>query len=109
MGDKRRTLRRGQPDCAGDISLWMTHVLSECRVYKASFSKYGRAYQTMIYPKLMQEATCLSTEMWGRAWQWPGLSARSSSGRSDDAGGDSGETYFRKKLKKESNMQLIVI
>ena len=38
--------------CSGGIPLWMTHVLSEEHIYKTSFSKYGTAYQTMIYPKL---------------------------------------------------------
>ena len=38
--------------CSGGIPLWMTHVLSEEHIYKTSFSKYGTAYQTMIFPKL---------------------------------------------------------
>ncbi len=38
--------------CSGGIPLWMTKVLSQEQVYKTSFSKYGTAYQTMIYPKL---------------------------------------------------------
>lgn len=42
--------------CAGGIPLWMTRVLSEERIYKTSFSKYGTAYQTLIYPKLTEEA-----------------------------------------------------
>lgn len=37
--------------CSGGIPLWMTHVLSQERIYKTSFSKYGTAYETMIYPK----------------------------------------------------------
>ena len=41
--------------CSGGIPLWMVHVLSQERIYKTSFSKYGTAYQTMIYPKLKQE------------------------------------------------------
>lgn len=41
--------------CSGGIPLWMTRVLSEEHIYKASFSKYGTAYQTMIYPNLTQE------------------------------------------------------
>ena len=36
--------------CSGGIPLWMTHVLSQEHVYKTSFSKYGTAYQTMIFP-----------------------------------------------------------
>lgn len=41
--------------CSGGIPLWMTHILSEEHIYKTSFSKYGTAYQTMIYPNLIQE------------------------------------------------------
>ena len=36
--------------CSGGIPLWMTQVLSRERIYKTSFSKYGTAYETMIYP-----------------------------------------------------------
>jgi hypothetical protein len=38
--------------CAGGIPLWMTKVLSENRIYKTSFSKYGTAYEQLIYPTL---------------------------------------------------------
>ena len=38
--------------CAGGIPLWMTAVLSEEGIFKASYSKYGTAYQKMIYPYL---------------------------------------------------------
>ena len=38
--------------CSGGIPLWMTHVLSEEHIYKTSFSKYGTAYKTIIFPKL---------------------------------------------------------
>ena len=38
--------------CSGGIPLWMTHLLSSEHIYKTSFSKYGTAYTTMIYPKL---------------------------------------------------------
>ena len=37
--------------CSGGIPLWMTQVLSKERIYKTSFSKYGTAYQTLIFPK----------------------------------------------------------
>ena len=36
--------------CSGGIPLWMVRVLSSERIYKTSFSKYGTAYQTMIFP-----------------------------------------------------------
>lgn len=43
--------------CCGGIPLWMTHILSEQQIYKTSFSKYGTAYETLIYPKLKEETT----------------------------------------------------
>lgn len=35
--------------CSGGMPLWMTHALSENHIYKSSFSKYGTAYETIIY------------------------------------------------------------
>ena len=43
--------------CSGGIPLWMTRVLSNEHIYKTSFSKYGTAYQTIIYPKLKEDFT----------------------------------------------------
>ena len=40
--------------CSGGIPLWMTHILSEEHIYKTSFSKYGTAYKTMIFPQLCE-------------------------------------------------------
>ncbi len=40
--------------CSGGIPLWMARALSEERIYKTSFSKYGTAYRTMIFPKIRQ-------------------------------------------------------
>ena len=37
--------------CDGGIPLWMTRVLSEERIYKTTFSKYGTAYKTLIFPQ----------------------------------------------------------
>lgn len=34
---------------SGGIPLWLTKVLTQERLYKTSFSKYGAAYQNMIY------------------------------------------------------------
>lgn len=42
--------------CSGGIPLWLTKALSENRIFKTSFSKYGKAYETMIFPKLLQGA-----------------------------------------------------
>ncbi len=38
--------------CSGGIPIWMTKVLSKEKIYKTSFSKYGTAYRTLIFPKL---------------------------------------------------------
>ena len=36
---------------SGAIPLWMTQYLTHNKIFKTSFSKYGTAYQTMIFPK----------------------------------------------------------
>ncbi len=38
--------------CSGGIPLWMTKVLSAEHIYKTSYSKYGTAYETLIFPGL---------------------------------------------------------
>lgn len=38
--------------CSGGIPLWMARALSEERIYKTSFSKYGAAYEKMIFPDI---------------------------------------------------------
>lgn len=40
--------------CSGGIPLWLTEVLSRERIYKTSFSKYGTAYQNLIFPNIYQ-------------------------------------------------------
>lgn len=35
--------------CSGGMPLWMVRALSEHHIYKTSFSKYGTAYQQIIY------------------------------------------------------------
>lgn len=40
--------------CSGGIPLWMTQVLSREKIFKSSFSKYGTAYQSLIYPQLQK-------------------------------------------------------
>lgn len=37
--------------CNGGIPLWMAQMLSKERIYKTSFSKYGTAYETLIFPQ----------------------------------------------------------
>ena len=43
--------------CSGGIPLWMTEFLSREKIYKTSFSKYGTAYRTLIFPTLKGEKT----------------------------------------------------
>ncbi len=38
--------------CAGGIPLWLVKVLSEEKIYKTSFSKYGTGYSRIILPTL---------------------------------------------------------
>ena len=38
--------------CSGGIPLWMVAALSQNGIRKTSFSKYGTAYQSLIYPKI---------------------------------------------------------
>lgn len=37
--------------CSGGIPMWMIRFLSREQIYKTSYSKYGTAYQTLIYPQ----------------------------------------------------------
>ena len=43
--------------CSGGMPLWMARLLSEERIYKTSFSKYGAAYSTLIFPKIKNAPT----------------------------------------------------
>ena len=38
--------------CSGGIPLWMVEVLSREKIYKTPFSKYGTAYEKLIFPNL---------------------------------------------------------
>lgn len=38
--------------CSGGMPLWMARLLAREGIYKTSFSKYGTAYQHLIYPNL---------------------------------------------------------
>jgi hypothetical protein len=40
--------------CSGGLPLWMVHALSELKLSKASYSKYGTAYRTLIFPSLVR-------------------------------------------------------
>ena len=35
----------------GSIPLWLTRILTENHIFKTSYSKYGIAYQTLLFPK----------------------------------------------------------
>ena len=41
--------------CTGGIPLWLVSYLSEKRIYKTTFSKYGTAYARLIFPKLFKK------------------------------------------------------
>ena len=43
--------------CSGGIPLWLASLLSREKVYKTSFSKYGTAYQMMIFSKQKENVT----------------------------------------------------
>jgi hypothetical protein len=49
--------------CSGGIPLWMTKVLSEERIYKTSFSKYGTGYTQCILPEQAQELSAAGARM----------------------------------------------
>lgn len=34
--------------CIGSMPMWLTHILSELKIYPASFSKYGKIYQNRL-------------------------------------------------------------
>lgn len=38
--------------CSGGMPLWMVRALSENNIYKTTYSKYGTAYKTLIFPKI---------------------------------------------------------
>ncbi len=48
--------------CSGGIPIWMVKILSQHRIYKTSFSKYGTAYQTLIFPRLHKQKEAVSHE-----------------------------------------------
>ena len=43
--------------CSGGVPLWLTRFLTRERIFKTSFSKYGTAYQQIIYPRIQEEAS----------------------------------------------------
>ena len=49
--------------CSGGIPLWMTKILSREKIYKTSYSKYGTAYQTLIFPEIHEIDACNTTEV----------------------------------------------
>lgn len=53
--------------CSGGIPMWMTDILSQERIYKTSFSKYGRAYTQMILPALQHDRRTASAAATAKA------------------------------------------
>ena len=51
---------------SGGIPLWMTKVLSRERIYKTSFSKYGRAYQMHLLENADAQIVSMVPEKEGR-------------------------------------------
>ena len=49
--------------CSGGIPLWMAHVLSREHIYKTSFSKYGTAYATLIFPEIYHKKSNIHKEI----------------------------------------------
>lgn len=45
--------------CSGGIPLWLTQILSREHIYKTSFSKYGTAYETMIFPQFTRNKSSI--------------------------------------------------
>ncbi len=43
--------------CSGSLPLWMVRTLSREGIFKTSFSKYGNAYRTLIFPTLYPQST----------------------------------------------------
>lgn len=41
--------------CSGGIPMWMVEVLSREKIYKTAFSKYGTAYEQLIFPHSMKQ------------------------------------------------------
>ena len=41
--------------CSGGIPLWLVRVLSEQKIYKTSFSKYGTGYTKFILPQITEK------------------------------------------------------
>jgi hypothetical protein len=41
--------------CSGGIPLPFVRILSKEKIYKTSFSKYGTAYSTLIFPEIYQQ------------------------------------------------------
>jgi len=48
--------------CALGMPLWLVGYLSREQIRRTSFSKYGTAYQRMIYPKIKSRFSCLKAD-----------------------------------------------
>jgi SPX domain protein involved in polyphosphate accumulation len=58
----RELLERGQRimevKISGSMPLWFSHLLDELKIYPASYSKYGTAYQTLLRENSLGTAYC---------------------------------------------------
>lgn len=48
--------------CDGAMPLWMSHALNAQGLYKTSYSKYGTAYEQIIFPQL-QKSNCVKEQV----------------------------------------------
>lgn len=48
--------------CAGGLPLWMVRLLSREGIRKTSFSKYGTAYEKLIFPEIQNQKTMEAKE-----------------------------------------------
>ena len=56
--------------CSGGIPLWMAEILSKEKIYKTAFSKYGTAYQALIFPQNHSVNDYHMLEVTGHAWNF---------------------------------------
>ena len=49
--------------CSGGIPIWLVDVLSREHIYKTSFSKYGTAYSTLIFPEVYPKNSTIHKEI----------------------------------------------
>lgn len=48
--------------CSGGLPLWIVDLLSKEKIYKTSFSKYGTAYEKLIFPSIYKNNITIDKE-----------------------------------------------